>query len=85
VPLLIQWIGLWTLFLGYSVCLCLQCFDAIVGQQEGHSACKTTGWWDAGMVICLERGADLHMALLIPLPLTVSCFNEIQIGLPSWY
>jgi len=32
------------------------------------------------MVICLERGADLHMAQLIPLPLTVSCFNKIQIG-----
>ena len=32
------------------------------------------------MVICLERGADLHMAQLMPLPLTVSCFNEIQIG-----
>ena len=33
------------------------------------------------MVICLERGADLHMAQLIPLPLTVSCFSKIQIGL----
>ena len=32
------------------------------------------------MAICLERGADLHMAQLMPLPLTVSCFNEIQIG-----
>ena len=32
------------------------------------------------MVICLERDADLHMAKLMPLPLTVSCFNEIQIG-----
>ena len=32
------------------------------------------------MVICLERGADLHMALLMPLPLTVSCFSKIQIG-----
>jgi len=32
------------------------------------------------MVICLERGADLHMAQLTPLPLTVSCFNKIQIG-----
>jgi len=30
--------------------------------------------------ICLERGADLHMAQLIPLPLTVSCFSKIQIG-----
>jgi len=32
------------------------------------------------MVICLERDADLHMAQLMPLPLTVSCFSEIQIG-----
>jgi len=32
------------------------------------------------MVICLERGADLHMAQLMPLPLTVSCFKKIQIG-----
>jgi len=32
------------------------------------------------MVICLERGADLHMAKLIPLPLTVSCFSKIHIG-----
>ena len=32
------------------------------------------------MVVCLERGADFHMAQLMPLPLTVSCFSEIQIG-----
>jgi len=32
------------------------------------------------MVICLERGADLHMAQLMPLPRTVSCFSKIQIG-----
>ena len=44
-------------------------------KQEGRSE-----WWGAGMVICLERGADLHMAQLMPLPLTVSCFSEIQIG-----
>jgi len=31
------------------------------------------------MVICLEGGADLHMAQLMPLPLTVYCFNKIQI------
>jgi len=30
------------------------------------------------MVICLEQGADLHMAQLMPL--TVSCFSKIQIG-----
>ena len=32
------------------------------------------------MVVCLERGADLHIAQRIPLPLTVSCFSKIQIG-----
>ena len=32
------------------------------------------------MVICLERGANLHMVQLMPLPLTVSCFSKIQIG-----
>ena len=32
------------------------------------------------MVICLEQGADLHMAQLMALPLTVSCFSKIQIG-----
>ena len=37
------------------------------------------------MVICLERGADLHVAQLMPLLLTVSCFSKIQIGLPFWY
>ena len=33
-----------------------------------------------GIVICRERGADLHMAQLMPLPLTVSCLSKIQIG-----
>ena len=32
------------------------------------------------MVVCLEQGADLHMAQLMPLSLTVSCFSKIQIG-----
>ena len=32
------------------------------------------------MVICLKRGADLHMIQLMPLPLTVFCFSKIQIG-----
>ena len=32
------------------------------------------------MVICLEQGADLHVAQLILLPLTVSCFSKIQFG-----
>jgi len=52
----------------------------LVGWQEGHPACKKTEWWGAGVVICLERDADLRMAQLMPLPLTVSCFSKIQIG-----
>jgi len=37
----------------------------LVGRQEGHPACKKTEWLGAGVVICLERDADLHMAQLI--------------------
>jgi len=37
-------------------------------------------WWGVGVVVCLERGADLHTAQLMPLPLTVSCSSNIQIG-----
>jgi len=51
-----------------------------LGRQEGHPACKKTERWGAGMVICPERGADLHMTQLMSLPLTVSCFSKIQIG-----
>jgi len=36
------------------------------------------------MVICLERYAELHMAQLMPLPLTVSCFSKIQVGFFSF-
>jgi len=52
-----------------------------VGQQEGHPACKKLQWWGTGMVICLERDADLHMAQLMPLPLTVSSFSKIILAL----
>ena len=55
----------------------LQCSDA-VGWAAGRK--KTNEWWGAGMVVCLERGADLYMAQLMPLPLTVSCFSKTQIG-----
>ena len=51
----------------------------LVGRQEGQLACKKREPWGGGVVICLERGADLHMAQLMPLPLTVSCFSEIHI------
>jgi len=48
----------------------------LVGWQEGIRF----EWWGAGIVISLERGADLLMAQLMPLPLTVSCSSKIQIG-----
>jgi len=63
-------------FLNYCFC-CLIAFSALtllVGRQEGHLACKKLEWWGTGMVICLERDADLHIAQLMPLPLTVSCW-----------
>jgi len=50
------------------------------GQQEGHPACKKPEWWDAGVVVCLQQAADLHIAQIMPLPLTVSCFCKIQVG-----
>ena len=55
-----------------------------LGGRKGIRPVKTE-WWGAGMVICLQRGADLHMAQLMPLPLTVSCFNKSQIGFTFCY
>jgi len=54
---------------------CLQCFGAVGWAAGRASGLYRTEWWDAGVVICVERGADLHMAQLMPLPLTVSCFS----------
>jgi len=48
-----------------------------LGGRKGIRSVKTE-WWGTGMVICLERGADLHMAQLMPL--TVSYSSKIQIG-----
>jgi len=50
-----------------------------LGGRKGIRPVKNE-WWGAGVVVSLERGADLHMAQLMPLPLTVSCFSKIQIG-----
>jgi len=49
-----------------------------LGGRKGILPVKTwvVGYWHG----CLERDADLHMAQLMPLPLTVSCFSKIQIG-----
>jgi len=50
-----------------------------LGGRKGIRPVKTE-WWGAGVVICLERGVDLDIAQLMPLPLTVSCSSKIQIG-----
>jgi len=51
-----------------------------LGRRKGIQPVKKLEWWGAGVVVCLELGADLHMAQLMPLPLTVSCFSKILIG-----
>jgi len=60
--------------------LAFSALTLLVGRQEGHPACRKLEWWGTGIVICLERDADLHMAQLMTLPLTVSCFSKIHIG-----
>jgi len=58
----------------------------LVGWQEGHPACKKTEWWGVGVVICLQRGAGLHMAQVMPLPLTVSLASvKSRLVLPFCY
>jgi len=63
-----------------AVLLAFSALTLLVGRQEGHPACKKTEWWGAGAVICLERGADLHMAQLMPLPLSLL----LQLN-PDWF
>jgi len=65
--------------LSYYLGIAFSALTLLVGRQEGHPACKKTERWGARVVICLERGADL----LMPLLLTVSCFSKIQIGFTS--
>jgi len=53
----------------------------------GCIVCKNCNclWWVVGMVICLGWFADLHVALQMPLPLTVSCSKNSRLVLPSWF
>jgi len=65
--------------------ICLQCFDAVGWVAGRASGLYKTEWWDVGMVMCLGQGADLHMAQLMPLPLTISCSTKSRLVLPFWY
>ena len=74
-----SWYIMYFQFCGW--CHAFQCFSALtmlVGQQKGQ-------WWNADMIICLGQGADLHMAQLMPLPLTISCSSISRLVLPFWY
>jgi len=52
----------------------------LAGRQEGHPACKKLS---GGVLAWLSVWSEVQtcdMAQLMQLPLTVSCFSEIQIG-----
>jgi len=53
--------------------------------RKGIWPVKKLEWWGTGVVICLEQDADLHMAQLMPLPLTVSASVKSRLVLPFWY
>jgi len=55
-----------------------------LGGRKGTQPVKTE-WWGAAVVTCLGRDADLHMAQLMPLPLTMSCSSKCRLVLPFWY
>jgi len=55
-----------------------------LGGQKGIWPVKAE-WWGAGIVICLEQGADLHIAQLMPMPLTISCSRKSKLVLPEWF
>jgi len=57
----------------------------LVGRQEGHLACKKIEWWGAGVVICLERGADLHMAQLMHCHSLSLAAVKSRLVLSVWY
>ena len=63
---------------------CLQCFDA-VGWAAGRASGLLKKLSGAGVVICLERGADLHM------PSWCHCHSlslasvKSRLVLPFWY
>jgi len=70
-----------------SLCVCLSvclsvctCFCLVLCVYLTLRWFSVSEWLGAGVVICLERDADLHMVQLMPLPLTVSCFSKIQTG-----
>ena len=59
------------------LCFAFNVLMLLVGWQEGHPACKKLS---GGVLVWLSVWSEVHMAELMPLPLNVSCFSEIQTG-----
>jgi len=59
-----------------AMILCLQCFDAVVGRQEGHPACKKLS---GGVLAWLSVWSEVQTCIW-PADATVSCSSKIQIG-----
>jgi len=55
----------------------------LVGQHERHPACKKLSG-EMLAWLCLGQDANLHMAQLMPLPLTISCSSKFRLVLPFW-
>ena len=70
--------------IGYGI-FAFRDLTLLVGWQEGIRPAKVTERWDAGMVMCLDQGADLYMAQLMPLPLNISCSSKARLVLPCWF
>jgi len=60
-------------------------FDSVGWAAGRASGLKKTEWRGTGVVICLGQGAELHMAQLMPLPLSVSYSSKSRFVLSFWY
>jgi len=56
-----------------------------LGGKKGIRPEKKLSGWMLAWLFCLGRGADLHMAQLMPLPLTISCSSKSRLVLPLWF
>ena len=66
-------------------CCLLVTYCAISMWRGGGNLRKHYYVYLSGAGICLGRGADLHMAQLMPLPPTVSFFSKSRLVLPFRY
>ena len=71
-----------------SVLVAFSALTLLVGWQEGHPACKKlSSEVLAWLSVLSEVQTCMYTTQLMPLPvpLTVSCFTKIQIGVTFWY